>query len=85
MVSIQVYFAYFSPVLTLELYGLDNPVECSMYAADRIIKYNFINFEGPILLQRECDIGTNDTVDSIYKRFMYPEGISAMAEAVNQV
>lgn len=40
---------------------------------------------GPILLQRECDVGSNDTVDSIYKRFMYPEGINAMAEAVNQV
>ena len=40
---------------------------------------------GPILLQRECDIDSTDTVDSIYNRFMYPEGISAMAEAVNMV
>ena len=45
--------------------------------------YRFI--AGPILLQRECDIDPNDTVDTLYKRFMYPEGISAMSEAVNQV
>ena len=46
---------------------------------------NSFSFQGPILLQRECDVGPNDTVDSIYKRFMYPEGITAMAEAVNMV
>ncbi|KAF8790670.1 cytosolic 10-formyltetrahydrofolate dehydrogenase-like isoform X1 [Argiope bruennichi] len=40
---------------------------------------------GPILLQRECDVDPNDTVDSLYNRFMYPEGIKAMAEAVNMV
>ena len=27
----------------------------------------------------------NDTVDSIYKSFMYPEGIKAMAEAVKMI
>ena len=30
---------------------------------------------GPILLQRDCYVGENDTVDSIYNGFMYPEGI----------
>jgi len=40
---------------------------------------------GPILLQRECDISPDETVDSIYKSFMYPEGIKAMAEAVNMI
>lgn len=40
---------------------------------------------GPILLQRECDVHENDSVDSIYNRFLYPEGIQAMAEAVNMV
>lgn len=33
---------------------------------------------GPILLQREVDVDPNDTVDSIYNGFMYPEGIKAM-------
>ena len=30
-------------------------------------------------------MSVNDTVDSIYKRFMYPEGIKAMAEAVRMI
>ncbi|KAL1454921.1 hypothetical protein WDU94_009050, partial [Cyamophila willieti] len=33
---------------------------------------------GPILIQRECDVTPNDTVDSVYNRFLYPEGIKAM-------
>lgn len=33
---------------------------------------------GPILLQRECDVGQNDTVDDLYNRFLFPEGIKAM-------
>lgn len=40
---------------------------------------------GPLLLQKECYVGENDTVDSIYNGFMYPVGIDAMAEAVNMV
>ena len=40
---------------------------------------------GPILLQKECAISPDETVDSIYKSFMYPEGIKSMAEAVNLV
>uniref|UniRef100_A0A2L2Y5B9 10-formyltetrahydrofolate dehydrogenase n=2 Tax=Parasteatoda tepidariorum TaxID=114398 RepID=A0A2L2Y5B9_PARTP len=40
---------------------------------------------GPILLQKECDVDPNDTVDSLYNRFMYPEGIKAMGEAVRLV
>jgi len=40
---------------------------------------------GPLLLQRECYIGENDTVDSVYNGFMYPVGIEAMAEAVNMI
>lgn len=30
---------------------------------------------GPILLQRECDVDPNDTVNTIYKRFLFPEGV----------
>lgn len=33
---------------------------------------------GPILLQREVDVDPDDTVDTLYNRFMYPEGIKAM-------
>lgn len=35
---------------------------------------------GPILLQRTCDVDINDTVDSLYSRFLLPEGIRAMVE-----
>uniref|UniRef100_A0AAQ6IJW1 10-formyltetrahydrofolate dehydrogenase n=1 Tax=Anabas testudineus TaxID=64144 RepID=A0AAQ6IJW1_ANATE len=30
---------------------------------------------GPILLQKECDVEPNDTVNTIYKRFLFPEGV----------
>ncbi|XP_048123872.1 mitochondrial 10-formyltetrahydrofolate dehydrogenase isoform X1 [Alosa alosa] len=40
---------------------------------------------GPILLQRECNVEPNDTVDTLYNRFLYPEGIKAMVEAVNLI
>ena len=40
---------------------------------------------GEILLQRKCKVTANDTVDTLYNNFMYPEGIKAMAEAVEMV
>ncbi|XP_067834167.1 mitochondrial 10-formyltetrahydrofolate dehydrogenase-like [Heptranchias perlo] len=40
---------------------------------------------GPILLQRECDVDPKDTVDTLYNRFLYPEGITAMVEAVQLI
>ncbi|XP_021496598.2 mitochondrial 10-formyltetrahydrofolate dehydrogenase isoform X3 [Meriones unguiculatus] len=40
---------------------------------------------GPILLQRSCDVKPNDTVDVLYNRFLFPEGIKAMVEAVQLV
>ncbi|XP_073476384.1 mitochondrial 10-formyltetrahydrofolate dehydrogenase [Aquarana catesbeiana] len=40
---------------------------------------------GPILLQRVCDVESNDTVDSLYNRFLFPEGIKAMVEAVQLI
>jgi len=40
---------------------------------------------GNILLTRECPVSVNDTVDSIYNSFMYPDGIKAMAEAVQMI
>ncbi|XP_015433553.1 PREDICTED: cytosolic 10-formyltetrahydrofolate dehydrogenase [Dufourea novaeangliae] len=40
---------------------------------------------GPILLQNSCKVDPNDTLDSLYNNFLYPEGIKAMGEAVNLV
>lgn len=40
---------------------------------------------GPILLQRECAVEPNDTVDTLYNRFLYPEGIKAMVESVQLI
>ena len=33
---------------------------------------------GPILLQRETYIDPDETLDGLYNRFMFPEGITAM-------
>ncbi|XP_052266666.1 cytosolic 10-formyltetrahydrofolate dehydrogenase-like isoform X1 [Dreissena polymorpha] len=40
---------------------------------------------GPILLQKRTFVAPNDTVDSIYNRFLYPEGVKAMGEAVRLI
>nr|CAD7572288.1 unnamed protein product [Timema californicum] len=40
---------------------------------------------GPILLQKTCSVESNDTVDTLYNKFLYPEGILSMAEAVDKV
>ena len=32
--------------------------------------------EGPILLQRRTAVEPNDTVNSLYKRFLFPEGVA---------
>ncbi|XP_068611067.1 mitochondrial 10-formyltetrahydrofolate dehydrogenase [Brachionichthys hirsutus] len=40
---------------------------------------------GPVLLQRECAVEPNDTVDTLYNRFLFPEGIKAMVEAVQLI
>lgn len=36
---------------------------------------------GPVLLQRQCAVEPNDTVDTLYNRFLFPEGIKAMVTA----
>ncbi len=33
---------------------------------------------GPILLQKQCEVDIDDTVDTLYSRFLYPEGIRAV-------
>jgi len=40
---------------------------------------------GPVLLMRETYVSPNETVDSFYNRFCYPEGIKAMGEAVELI
>ena len=40
---------------------------------------------GPVLLQRDVEIGPNDTVGSLYTDKLYPLGIDALAESVNLV
>ena len=40
---------------------------------------------GNLLLTRECNVSINDTVDTIYNSFMYPEGVKAMGEAVQMI
>ncbi|XP_005090853.1 cytosolic 10-formyltetrahydrofolate dehydrogenase [Aplysia californica] len=40
---------------------------------------------GPILLQRQTYVDPNETVDSFYNRFCFPEGIKAMGEAVELI
>ena len=40
---------------------------------------------GPILLQRRCPIGPDDTVGSVYFERLFPMGVEAMAEAARLV
>nr|DBA18501.1 TPA: hypothetical protein GDO54_016739 [Pyxicephalus adspersus] len=40
---------------------------------------------GNILLQRECEVLPDDTVNSIYNRFLFPEGVKGMVEAVRLI
>lgn len=40
---------------------------------------------GPILLTKQCNVESNDTLDTIYKRFLYPEGVKSMKYAVDLI
>ncbi|KAF8372811.1 alh-3 [Pristionchus pacificus] len=40
---------------------------------------------GPILLQRKCKVEENDTLNTLYKRFLYPEGVTGMVDAVRLI
>eukprot|EP00040_Diaphanoeca_grandis_P000803 m.16504 g.16504 ORF g.16504 m.16504 type:complete len:921 (-) comp11077_c0_seq1:330-3092(-) len=40
---------------------------------------------GPVLLMRETDILIDDTVSTFYERFVFPEGVKAMGEAVEMI
>jgi methionyl-tRNA formyltransferase len=41
--------------------------------------------EGPIVLQRACDIGPDETIGDIYFNKLYPMGVKAMLEAAELV
>jgi formyltetrahydrofolate dehydrogenase len=40
---------------------------------------------GPILLQEKCEVEENDNVDSLYTRFLYPNGVNALVQAVDMI
>nr|WIM01509.1 cytosolic 10-formyltetrahydrofolate dehydrogenase [Limnephilus lunatus] len=40
---------------------------------------------GPILLQKSCNVEPDDTVDTLYNKFLYPEGIKALSQSVNMI
>ncbi|CAD6194253.1 unnamed protein product [Caenorhabditis auriculariae] len=40
---------------------------------------------GPILLQKKTKVEENDTLNTLYKRFLYPAGVAAMTEAVELI
>ncbi|XP_035865272.1 cytosolic 10-formyltetrahydrofolate dehydrogenase isoform X6 [Phyllostomus discolor] len=40
---------------------------------------------GDILLQKECEILPDDTVSTLYNRFLFPEGIKGMVQAVRLI
>ncbi|OGA46576.1 MAG: methionyl-tRNA formyltransferase [Betaproteobacteria bacterium RIFCSPLOWO2_12_FULL_62_13] len=41
--------------------------------------------EGPVILQKECDIGPEDTIGSVYFEKLFPMGIKTMLEAADLV
>lgn len=41
--------------------------------------------EGPVILQKECDIGPDETIGELYFNKLYPMGVAAMLEAADQV
>ncbi|KAF5290054.1 hypothetical protein FQA39_LY14835 [Lamprigera yunnana] len=40
---------------------------------------------GPVLLQEKCTVKSDDTVDTLYKRFLYPVGLTSIARAVDMI
>nr|XP_013189662.1 unnamed protein product [Amyelois transitella] len=40
---------------------------------------------GPLLLQETFPVTMDDTVDTLYNKYLYPEGIKALAKSVNMV
>lgn len=40
---------------------------------------------GPLLLTKQCPIESDDTLDTLYKRFLYPEGVNAIKYAIDLI
>lgn len=40
---------------------------------------------GPVLMKRACYVEPNDTVDSLYRRFLFPEGLRGLVESVELI
>lgn len=40
---------------------------------------------GPILMKKSCFVEPDDTVDSLYSRFLFPEGVKGLAESVGLI
>lgn len=41
--------------------------------------------EGPVVLQKECDIGADDTLGDVYFNHLFPRGVAAMLEAADLI
>ena len=41
--------------------------------------------EGPVILQKSCDIGPDDTLGDVYFNSLFPQGVGAMLEAADLV
>ena len=41
--------------------------------------------EGPVVLQKQCDIGPDDTLGDVYFKSLFPMGVEAMLEAADLV
>src|SRR5262249_60829287 len=41
--------------------------------------------EGPVVLQKECDIGPDETIGDVYFNTLFPMGVKAMLEAADLV
>ena len=41
--------------------------------------------EGPVLMQKECDIGSDETLGDIYFKKLFPMGVDAMIESLDLV
>ena len=41
--------------------------------------------EGPVILQKACDIGPDETLGELYARHLFPQGVLALLEAADQV
>lgn len=85
IVFLSPYFTVFKDFSCLKLYMLRTLINGDKTSGFTIFWADEGLDTGPILLQKQVAVDENDTVDSIYGRFMMPEGIKGMAEAVELI